>query len=456
MEARCGKCNKLFRVSDDKITGRGVKFSCTRCGEYVKITREAFESYSLAQSAVPSLDLLKPKTIPAVEPAIETVPATVTGGGADFGEAASEEPKPTEPSSPAVPDFLQEREEPPSALSDPFEEMSPVMEQTPLGEPPVPPSPLQEGTGMEPMKEPEVPIEPEPQSEPIMEAERKKEPAPEPAAESKHVLEVDKGPDAELISKPVSEQAPEERPAVKLETAAVTSVETGPAVMAKPAAGVSAAARASGSEKAAPRKEPVHAAVTMAPKPVKDTVSSQPVRSSRMVPLILAAVLLLGLAGLAAYLYVRPSPTPAVHEAGPVMVSTEGLQIINPAGSLDANGDLLVSGVLENLTDQERTGWYIVVDVFDAQGKALNAIGMLNGRQIYTKRDYELLAKRGVNVEELKEQARQPRGVVLPPKGRTPFEIRYLQPPDGIASFNASLHPFDPASLLKQIEAEAK
>src|SRR5512147_1766333 len=120
MEVRCGKCNKLFRVSDDKITGRGIKFSCTRCGEYVKITRAEFESYSLAQTAVTALDLFTPPAKPVVEPAFETEPA-----------AAAEEPKTAEPSIPAVPDFLQEREEQPSPLSDPFEESSLVMEPAP-------------------------------------------------------------------------------------------------------------------------------------------------------------------------------------------------------------------------------------------------------------------------------------------------------------------------------------
>lgn len=446
MEVRCGKCNKLFRVSDDKITGRGVKFSCTRCGESVKITREAFEEYSLAQSAVPALDMFKPKAIPAVEPAPETEPTAATREAAGFAEAANEEPKPTEPSSPAVPDFLQEREEPSIPLPNPFEETSPLTEQTPLEEPPALHSPLPEEIRTEPVKEPEVAIEPAPRSEHVAEA----EPKQEPAAESKHETA---GPDAGLVSVPVQEQAPD---VVTLETPAVTNEETGPAVVAKPAAAVSTVASVSGQENAAPRKEPVHAAVTMTPKPVIGTVASQPVRSGRMVPLLLAAAIILVLAGFGAYLYVRPSPPPAVHEAGPVMVSTEGLQIINPAGSLDANGDLLVSGVLENQTDQERANWYIVIDVYDAQGKALIAIGMLNGRQIYTKRDYELLAKRGVNVQELKEQARQPRGIVLPPRGRTSFEIRYLQPPDGIASFNASLQPFDPAHLQKEIEVEAR
>lgn len=453
MEVRCGKCNKLFRVSDDKITGRGVKFSCTRCGESVKITREAFDIYSLAQSAVPAPDMFRPRAIPAVEPAPETEPTAATREAAGFAEAASQEPKPTEPAPPAVPDFLQEREEPSIPLPNPLEETSPLTEQTSLEEPLAPTSPLPEDVGTEPMKEPEVAIEPAPRSEHVTDAEPKRVPAPEPATESKHEAAVDKGPDAGLVSVPVPEQAPDVE---MLETPSVTKGETGPAVVAKPAAAVSAAARVSGQEMAAPRKEPVHAAVTMSPKPIIGTVPSHRVRSGRMVPLLLAAAIMLVLAGFGAYLYVRPSPPPAVHEAGPVMVSTEGLQIINPTGSLDANGDLLVSGVLENQTDQERANWYIVIDVYDAQGKAVSAIGMLNGRQIYTKRDYELLAKRGANVQELKELARQPRGVVLPPKGRTPFEIRYLQPPDGIASFNASLQPFDPARLQKEIEAEAR
>jgi hypothetical protein len=170
---------------------------------------------------------------------------------------------------------------------------------------------------------------------------------------------------------------------------------------------------------------------------------------------MLAAFIVLGLAGLGAYLYVRSSP-PAVKDPGTAMVSIEGLQIINPVGSLDANGDLLVSGVLENTTDRERAEWYIAVEVFDAKGTALNTIRMLNGKQIYTKRDYELLAKRGANVQELKAKALQARGVVLQPKGKTAFEIRYLQPPDGIASFNATLQPFDPARLLKEIEREIR
>jgi len=206
---------------------------------------------------------------------------------------------------------------------------------------------------------------------------------------------------------------------------------------------------------AASLKGPVRQAGTLPPRAATVTAPPETARSGRWLAVMLAAFLILGLAGLGAYLYVRSTP-PAVKDSGTGMVSIEGLEIINPVGSLDANGDLLVSGVLENTTDRERAEWYIAVEVFDAKGTALNAIRMLNGKQIYTKRDYELLAKRGANVQELKAQALQARGVVLPPKGKTAFEIRYLQPPNGIASFNATLQPFDPARLLKEIERETR
>jgi predicted Zn finger-like uncharacterized protein len=69
METRCKKCNKLFRVSDDKITGTGIKFPCTRCGDYVKITREDFEHYTLSRGAeaVPA-DLFEQKPTSAESP----------------------------------------------------------------------------------------------------------------------------------------------------------------------------------------------------------------------------------------------------------------------------------------------------------------------------------------------------------------------------------------------------
>jgi hypothetical protein len=80
----------------------------------------------------------------------------------------------------------------------------------------------------------------------------------------------------------------------------------------------------------------------------------------------------------------------------------------------------------------------------------------LNGKQLYTRSDYDILAKRGENIQELKAGTLQDKGVAIPPKGNVAFEIRYLQPPAGIASFNAILQPFDPARLSNEIAEEAK
>ncbi len=457
MEVRCGKCNKLFRVSDDKITGRGIKFTCTRCGEYVKITRGDFESSMQAQSAVSSPGVFEPAVGPSSGPVpgpeyanagtAATLPSDAEGAGIE--EAAGQGHKTEELPTPLVPDFLQEREEPPSPEPYPFEESPPMMEQLPHAETTVPSEPVQEEMRAVPVKEPEAPVVPDLRDEPVIAAETEQEPAPVPEPE----LDAKAGPEYARKSEQGPEPVSEQKPAATAVTTAGTGTEAVPAVQARPAAPVVSAT--SGVLTAASAKGPVHQAGTIPPRAAKVTALPETARSGRWLAVMLAAFLILGLAGLGAYLYVRSTP-PAVKDSGTGMVSIEGLEIINPVGSLDANGDLLVSGVLENTTDRERAEWYIAVEVFDAKGTALNTMRMLNGKQIYTKRDYELLVKRGANVQELKAKALQAQGVVLPPKGKTAFELRYLQPPAGIASFNATLQPFDPARLLKEIEGETR
>jgi hypothetical protein len=133
------------------------------------------------------------------------------------------------------------------------------------------------------------------------------------------------------------------------------------------------------------------------------------------------------------------------------LMSPEGLQITSASGSVDANQDYLISGVIENTTNQEQPAWYVVVDVYDAQGTVLMTEKMWNGKQLYTSKDYEVLAKRGVNIPELKAKSLQEPGVVIPPRGRVRFEIHFMEWPASIAGFNATLQPFDPASLYKRL-----
>jgi hypothetical protein len=154
--------------------------------------------------------------------------------------------------------------------------------------------------------------------------------------------------------------------------------------------------------------------------------------------------------GYGVYLYMQPE-SKADGEMVKGVTSPEGLQITSVSGSVDANQDFLVSGVIENTTNQERPDWYLVIDVYDARGTVLDTARMWNGKQLYTKRDYEVLAKRKVNIQELKEKNLHEPGVVIPPKGTVRFEMRFMDWPASIASFNATLQPFDPKRLYREI-----
>ncbi len=351
MEVRCGKCSKLFRVSDDKITGTGIKFACTRCGESVKITQEEFEHYTLSKNAVSSLDMLEPK--PIIEPAIATVPASA--------------PQPAlEPAQ--------------TSKTEPTMETPPVSVQIPKPEPIQTPPP---------------------------------QPATEPAIVGKPILE------------PVRAVAP----------TASSAEHTAPSTT--------------------PKKEPMRPAAPVERKAVIGAAPDVPSRSGKMAAILIVMLIIICLVGYGVYAF-RTASSKKSTEAAQETASIEGLHITNVVGSFDATGDLLITGVVENSLDQEKTAWYLTVEVYNAQGSVLNNIRMLNGKQIYTRKDYEIFAKRGMNIQDLKTKTVQEQGVIIPPKGSVTFEVRYAQPPAGIASFNATLQPFDPVRLFKEIAEDLK
>lgn len=183
---------------------------------------------------------------------------------------------------------------------------------------------------------------------------------------------------------------------------------------------------------------------------------STPSHSGRLVLILFGTLIVLGLAGYGVFVYLQPSPQKKVEAPAREITSIEGLQIVNPVGAVDASGDLIVTGVIENAADRERTAWYVVLEVYDAQGAVLSRLRLLNGNQIYSRRDFDILAKRGANVQELKAKLLQQKDVVIPPKGRVNFEMRFVQPPAGISNFVAQVLPFDRVQLDKEIAEEIK
>jgi len=49
MDIRCPSCSKLFRVADEKIAGKGIRFKCSKCTEVITITKDDFEMDLLAR-----------------------------------------------------------------------------------------------------------------------------------------------------------------------------------------------------------------------------------------------------------------------------------------------------------------------------------------------------------------------------------------------------------------------
>jgi len=405
METRCGSCNKLFRVSDDKITGTGIKFPCTRCGEYVKITKQDFEHYTLSLTAVSVLDMFEPKpkpvkppVLPAAEPVSrETVPTTAEAKTFDFSELSSDQEMP--------------------------EELPP-----PFAEPDHSPTPMAAA-------EPLTVVKPQPQ--PVTAPEIKTAPSAEPKPKPEPIRE----------SKPLSVAEPK--------TALPSEKQLRPAP-ARPAA-QDASLSARPVQPALPKKDQVRPVVQPEPEQTEKATlpSSQPSHAGRMILVLLATLIIGALAAYGVFVYLN-SPSQQGNEAVHQMTSVKGVQIVNPAGSVEQNGDLLVTGVIENTTDKEVAAWYVVVEVYDSQSAILTKLRFLNGKQIYSRRDFDILEKRGMNVQELKAKYLQDKGAVLPPKGSLNFEMRYLQPPAGIASINPLVLPFDPVQLYKEIAEEMK
>jgi predicted Zn finger-like uncharacterized protein len=411
MEVRCSSCNKLFRVSDDKITGSGIKFNCSRCGTTVKITREDFEQYKVSHAAAAPVpfDPKPAAPVSAPPPRIEATSKTTAPSVAlsDFdlsapADAAAAMQQEREPE----PDFLQ----PPPSIK---------AEQSP---PPAEAAPKKEAVAA-PRVEQKTTLQPKTEA-----ARTSPSPAPKPA---------DTAPPAFV---PIAPAPPKTPPAPK-SPAATTAPKAAPA-SAAPAPPAEAPARES------PRPGPL----------VLDTAPQQDSSGfGKKAILVIIALMILGGAAVGTNYYLGKTSQQTTDPANATSSVPEGLQILNASGAVDpANGDLIVTGVIENSSDQPKPAWYVVVDVYDAQGAVLTKGKLFSGKQLYLRRDYELMVKRGINIQELQQKLLQEQGIVIPAKGTVNFEIRVMEPPVGIASFNATLQPFDPVQLFKEMAEEQK
>src|SRR3712207_1174746 len=55
MIVKCEQCQTRFKIPDEKVTDKGVKVRCTKCGHTFRVTRESAADATAAPAPVPSL-----------------------------------------------------------------------------------------------------------------------------------------------------------------------------------------------------------------------------------------------------------------------------------------------------------------------------------------------------------------------------------------------------------------
>ncbi len=389
MEVRCGSCNKLFRIADEKISGSGIKFACSQCHGPVKITREDFENYARLKTAEPVL----PSSPRVQQPFKMEVRCgscnkpyrisedKIAGAGIKF--SCSKCGASITVSKEDLERYKRSLETAALVSSSTEAAASPTAASAPVAVSFPAPSPK--------------PVAPTTPADKVA-------PKPQPP------LTATKPP-----SSPPREQA---KPIVKPGTEQVGVVLPSPA-------------------------------------PVSLSNEAAPSSTSRQVIVLVIAVLLIAAVAYMATAHFKAS-APTMKEPAGTMMSIEGLEVVNTSASHNANGDYVISGDIVNATKVERPAWLVVAEVFDSSGVLLGRARMLSGIELYTRRDYELLAKRGANIQELKARNLQEQRGKLPPDSTVHFEITILEAPAGGVKFNANLQPFDPVQLFKEVIEEQK
>jgi hypothetical protein len=140
--------------------------------------------------------------------------------------------------------------------------------------------------------------------------------------------------------------------------------------------------------------------------------------------------------------------------AKPLTITAAGLQVANAHGYIDpATGDLVVSGAVQNTTDKPKLGWYLVTEVRDAKEAVLATAKMVNGVQLFSKAELDVLFKRGEKIEDIQKKLSALGEGAIPAKGSVVFEMRVLSPPAGSARFLPTLRSLDLATLVSTMQA---
>lgn len=123
----------------------------------------------------------------------------------------------------------------------------------------------------------------------------------------------------------------------------------------------------------------------------------------------------------------------------------EGLKVISPEANMDKNGDLIITGLVNNSSTINKS-WFLIADVYGADNTVLARGRVINGRQIYSPNEYEILTKK----RNIPPAALQHHEQILMPKNSADFEMRIIEPPAGIKDFTLTLQPVNYDQLASE------
>jgi predicted Zn finger-like uncharacterized protein len=522
MDIRCPSCSKLFRVADEKISGKGIRFKCSKCAEVITITKDDFEMDLLAREGEaeeqalqqpqrapvpqpqaapePSITPAPPQPIPSPEPEAreyqppsqepeqDLPPAALDDfdfsephaaaaaaahpeegfGGRDFSFGA----EPEEGSVPELEISLEAAAEAEAALQFPDDLISepkrmPVFGAPSAGEPTADEEPEQK-----PAQRPTGPGTMSSGSQPPLDMGAEEETGLGTALAMQKEPTAGPGPAAagqgsELGSEPVTPKGPVITPdllaeMMKRSTSGKSAAKAKPTAPAEGDIDLGAALSIPKATETAGREEdetgPKTAAATRALK--------EPLLGKRA--LVIAAVALVLVAVLAGLYYLGflwgKNEQEALQKQQPISqsksqparqeITPEGLSIVDPVAFVDPErGDLVITGMIQNTTDQPKPGWYLVTEVRDSKETVLATVQMVNGIQIYSKAEQETFVKRGGKIDGLQRKMASPGEGTIPPKGSVSFEVRVMNPPAGSARFLPMLQSVDPSTLIENMKA---
>ena len=127
-------------------------------------------------------------------------------------------------------------------------------------------------------------------------------------------------------------------------------------------------------------------------------------------------------------------------------MSSEGLAIADHDKSFNSDGDLVISGTIQNTADKDKTGWIVVAELLDDSGNVFRKATLVNGVQAYSVRELEALRKRGRDIERPDPSAAANK-MIIKSGDSVPFKVVFVEPPGEFKEYDLKLKNFDQDSM---------